>query len=373
MGCEQFYAADDLVDGRCPEHGTPTEVVAEENWFFRLSRYRDRLAAVIERGELAIVPEVFRNEVLGFLAGGLDDISVSRSRARAARLGLAVPGDPSQVIYVWWDALGQLHHRARLRERRRAVRTVVARRRGSRARDREGHPPLPRRVLAGNPALRGRAPAHDALRPPVPDGGRQEAVEVERQRRRSGRGGRRGRNRRASLVVPARRARAPSTPTSPCDASSNVPTKISRTAWATSCTGSSRWCTGSPAVASPNAPRSAIPRRVRRSTRACARTTSVPRWPWFELQSTTRTDASTRRGRGRCPPVPRNSRMLSVTSSHACGSSPGCSSPSCPKPRQRVALALTSGADGRLRAARPLVPRLDTTAAGVPPPAVRSE
>ena len=106
VGCEQFYAADDLVDGRCPEHGTPTEVVAEENWFFRLSRYRDRLAAVIERGELAIVPEVFRNEVLGFLAGGLDDISVSRSRARARGWGLAVPGDPSQVIYVWWDALG---------------------------------------------------------------------------------------------------------------------------------------------------------------------------------------------------------------------------------------------------------------------------
>jgi methionyl-tRNA synthetase len=106
LGCEQFYAADDLVDGRCPEHGTPTEVVAEENWFFRLSRYRDRITAAIETGELAVVPEVFRNEVLGFLAHGLDDISVSRSRERARGWGLTVPDDPSQVIYVWWDALG---------------------------------------------------------------------------------------------------------------------------------------------------------------------------------------------------------------------------------------------------------------------------
>jgi methionyl-tRNA synthetase len=106
VGCEQFYASTDLVEGRCPEHGTPAEVVAEENWFFRLSRYRDRLVDVIERDELAIVPDTFRNEVLGFLAGGLDDISVSRSRARARGWGLTVPDDPSQVIYVWWDALG---------------------------------------------------------------------------------------------------------------------------------------------------------------------------------------------------------------------------------------------------------------------------
>jgi methionyl-tRNA synthetase len=106
VGCEQFYAADDLDDGRCPEHGTPTEVVAEENWFFRLSRYRERLVEVIERGELEIVPDAYRNEVLAFLARGLQDISVSRSRERARGWGLPVPDDPSQVVYVWWDALG---------------------------------------------------------------------------------------------------------------------------------------------------------------------------------------------------------------------------------------------------------------------------
>jgi methionyl-tRNA synthetase len=105
-GCEQFYGPADLVDGACPEHRTPTELVAEENWFFRLSRYRDQLIDVIERRELDVVPSVFRNEVLAFLARGLDDISVSRSQARARGWGLPVPDDPSQVVYVWWDALG---------------------------------------------------------------------------------------------------------------------------------------------------------------------------------------------------------------------------------------------------------------------------
>jgi methionyl-tRNA synthetase len=105
-GCEQFYGPADLVDGCCPEHRTPVELVAEENWFFRLSRYRDQLVDLVERRELDIVPNVYRNEVLAFLARGLDDISVSRSQDRARGWGLPVPDDPSQVIYVWWDALG---------------------------------------------------------------------------------------------------------------------------------------------------------------------------------------------------------------------------------------------------------------------------
>ena len=61
---------------------------------------------LIEAGTLEIVPETYRNEVLAFLAGGLDDISVSRSQTRARGWGIPVPDDPSQVIYVWWDALG---------------------------------------------------------------------------------------------------------------------------------------------------------------------------------------------------------------------------------------------------------------------------
>jgi methionyl-tRNA synthetase len=105
VGCEQFFAPAELADGRCPEHGIPPEPVEEENWFFRLSRYGDRIASLIAGGHLRIAPESRRNEVLSFLSQGLADISVSRSRSRARGWGIPVPGDPEQVIYVWFDAL----------------------------------------------------------------------------------------------------------------------------------------------------------------------------------------------------------------------------------------------------------------------------
>ncbi len=106
IGCEQFYTPGELRHGRCPEHGTIPEQVAEENWFFRLSRYTSKLHDVISSAELRIEPAERRNEVLSFIRGGLNDFSVSRSTARAHGWGIPVPGDPSQVIYVWWDALG---------------------------------------------------------------------------------------------------------------------------------------------------------------------------------------------------------------------------------------------------------------------------
>lgn len=106
VGCEQFYTEDDLPGGLCPEHGTPPRPVSEENWFFRLSRYADRLYELIERGTPRIEPVERRNEVLAFIAGGMADFSISRSTARARGWGIPVPGDPGQVIYVWWDALG---------------------------------------------------------------------------------------------------------------------------------------------------------------------------------------------------------------------------------------------------------------------------
>ncbi|WP_007023746.1 methionine--tRNA ligase [Saccharomonospora iraqiensis] len=106
VGCEQFYADTELSDGVCPEHLTAPELVREENWFFRLSRYESRLRELIASGELRIEPESRRNEVLGFLDQGLQDFSVSRSTGRARGWGIEVPGDPDQVIYVWWDALG---------------------------------------------------------------------------------------------------------------------------------------------------------------------------------------------------------------------------------------------------------------------------
>lgn len=106
VGCEQFYKPTELADGRCPEHWTETEVVSERNWFFRLSRYTEPLLEAIETGGLRIEPTARRNEVVAFLQGGLEDISVSRSAERAHGWGIPVPGDPDQVIYVWYDALG---------------------------------------------------------------------------------------------------------------------------------------------------------------------------------------------------------------------------------------------------------------------------
>ena len=105
VGCEQFYTPDELVDGRCPDHGTLPDLVAEENYFFRLSRYAEQLADLIERGDLQIIPHARRNEVRAFIARGLEDFSISRSRRRARGWGIEVPGDPDQVMYVWFDAL----------------------------------------------------------------------------------------------------------------------------------------------------------------------------------------------------------------------------------------------------------------------------
>jgi methionyl-tRNA synthetase len=80
--------------------------VAEENWFFRLSRYAGRLRDEISSGRLRIEPAARRHEVLAFIDGGLEDFSASRPASRAGGWGIPVPGDPGQVIYVWWDALG---------------------------------------------------------------------------------------------------------------------------------------------------------------------------------------------------------------------------------------------------------------------------
>jgi methionyl-tRNA synthetase len=104
-GCEQFYSPSELVDGLCVEHRRPPERVTEENWFFRLSRYAGELLEIIESGQVRIEPEQRRHEVLAFIRSGLNDFSVSRPAERAGGWGITVPGDPDQIIYVWWDAL----------------------------------------------------------------------------------------------------------------------------------------------------------------------------------------------------------------------------------------------------------------------------
>lgn len=97
-GCEAFVDA-------CTEHAAPLEHVDETNWFFRLSRHAARIRELIVSGRVQIVPEAARNETLAFLAGDVRDLSVSRDAARSDGWGLRVPDDPTQIIYVWFDAL----------------------------------------------------------------------------------------------------------------------------------------------------------------------------------------------------------------------------------------------------------------------------
>lgn len=100
--CEAFYGEADLVEGRCPQHGTAPEWVEEKNEFFRLSAYVDRLLELYDRDPDFVLPRFRANEARSFIERGLDDISVSRGHQT---WGIAVPWDESQVIYVWIDAL----------------------------------------------------------------------------------------------------------------------------------------------------------------------------------------------------------------------------------------------------------------------------
>lgn len=107
VGCETFYAPDELdKNGECFEHpGKKLTPVEEENYFFRLSRYEKQLIDLIESDRLTIVPNTRKNEMLTFIKCGLTDISISRTNERAKNWGVPVPGDPTQRIYVWFDAL----------------------------------------------------------------------------------------------------------------------------------------------------------------------------------------------------------------------------------------------------------------------------
>jgi len=101
VSCERFYPEKELVDGKCPNHRTVPQWVSEENWFFRLSAYGDRLREHYAKHADFLVPEIRRNEILNVIEGGLQDISVSR----ASTWGIPLPDDPSQRVYVWFDAL----------------------------------------------------------------------------------------------------------------------------------------------------------------------------------------------------------------------------------------------------------------------------
>ncbi len=100
---EAFYTEDELgPDHTCPVHHTPVEWVEEENWFFRLSAYRDRLLALFDADPGFVAPKARFNEARRMIADGLTDLSISRAQID---WGVPVPWDPAQVVYVWVDAL----------------------------------------------------------------------------------------------------------------------------------------------------------------------------------------------------------------------------------------------------------------------------
>ncbi|SFE44429.1 methionyl-tRNA synthetase [Thermoanaerobacter thermohydrosulfuricus] len=100
--CESFWTESQLVDGKCPDCGRPVERVKEEGYFFKLSKYGDRLLQYYDEHPDFIQPESRRNEMINFIKSGLEDLFVSRS---SFDWGIKVPFDPRHVIYVWIDAL----------------------------------------------------------------------------------------------------------------------------------------------------------------------------------------------------------------------------------------------------------------------------
>lgn len=103
VGHEAFIKTSELADGRCPIHRTEPERIEEENWFFRLTKYRDQVRLLIEAGRLAIVPASRKAEILNLLEDA-EDVSFSRPSGQLS-WGIPVPGDPTQTMYVWADAL----------------------------------------------------------------------------------------------------------------------------------------------------------------------------------------------------------------------------------------------------------------------------
>lgn len=100
--CETFFAKEELVDGNCPDCGRQVDWVEEDNYFFKLSAFQDRLLDYIDSHPGFLVPEFRKNEVVSFIKQGLRDVSITRANRG---WGIEVPGEPDKVIYVWFDAL----------------------------------------------------------------------------------------------------------------------------------------------------------------------------------------------------------------------------------------------------------------------------
>jgi len=102
VSCEDYYTEEQLVDGNCPVHGRPVREMSEENYFFRLSAFEQRLLDYYDAHPQFVRPVSKRNEALGFIRGGLRDVSITRT---SFSWGVPVPWDAAHVFYVWYDAL----------------------------------------------------------------------------------------------------------------------------------------------------------------------------------------------------------------------------------------------------------------------------
>ena len=101
-GCEKFISEKDLIDGKCPDHNCAPELLKEKNYFFKFKKYLPEVEKLIDSGQIKIMPESRRKEVLGLIKQGLDDFSISRE---SVKWGIELPFDKKQVVYVWVEAL----------------------------------------------------------------------------------------------------------------------------------------------------------------------------------------------------------------------------------------------------------------------------
>lgn len=103
VGCEKFLTQKEIVDGNCHIHNTKPQLLKEKNYFFKFSKYEKKLLNYLNNPDV-IIPEYRRQEAINFVKEGLEDFSISREKSRLS-WGIPVPGDDTQVMYVWFDAL----------------------------------------------------------------------------------------------------------------------------------------------------------------------------------------------------------------------------------------------------------------------------
>ena len=148
---DELYVNDAKPGDPCPDCGRITETVTEENYFFKLSAFQDKLLELYEREPDFIQPETRRNEVIAFVKQGLNDLSITRT---TIKWGIPVPVEGKHVFYVWFDAL--ISYMSAVAGRRPLARRPAP--------DRQRNSPLPRHLLAGVPDGRRPAAAEAHLR-----------------------------------------------------------------------------------------------------------------------------------------------------------------------------------------------------------------